>query len=82
MSDTFEIPVIYKGQEHLFPASLVAVGYTYKIQVNVFGNLISFEPDEERNFRAVINFDELHYADKIDKELLQEIARSLEEITK
>ena len=82
MNDNFEIPVTYKGEEHLFPASLISTGYTYKIQVNVFGKLISFEPDEERNFRAVINIDELHNADKIDKALLQEIATTLEAIVK
>ena len=81
MSDSFEIPVTYKGQGHLFSASLNTTGYTYKFQVDVFGKMISFEPDEERNFRAVINIEERQDAETIDKTLLQEIAHALQEIT-
>jgi len=82
MEDGFEIPVTYKGHEHLFPASLMTVGYTYKIQVDVFGTMVSFEPDEERNFRAVVNMEEFHMVDKIDKVLIQEIAQALEDFLK
>ena len=82
MDNNFEIPILYKGKEHLFPASLITTGYTYKIQAEVFGKLISFEPDEERNFRAVMSMDDLHDSSKIDKELLQLIAETLESIVK
>jgi hypothetical protein len=82
MNDNFEIPVSYKGKEHLFPASLITSAYTYKIQVEVYGKLISFEPDEERSFRAVIGIEDLHDTGKIDKVLLQEIAHSIESIVK
>lgn len=82
MDDSFEIPVTYKGQDILFPASLITSGYTYKIQADVFGKLISFEPDEERNFRAVINMNDLDDSAKIDKELLREITQALESIFK
>jgi len=82
MDDSFEIPVNYKGQDYLFPATLITSGYTYKIQADVFGKLISFEPDEERNFRAVMNINDLHDQGKIDKELLKEIALALESIFK
>ena len=82
MDDSFEIPVTYKGLDYLFPASLITSGYTYKIQADVFGQLISFEPDEERNFRAVISMKDLQDQGKIDKELLREIAQALESIFK
>ena len=82
MSDSFEIPVTYKGQELLFPATLNTYGYTYKIQVEVFDKLISFEPDEERNFRAVISMEDLSDTSKIEKALLDEIAHSIESIVK
>jgi hypothetical protein len=80
--NNFEIPITYKGKEINFPASLVTYGYTYKIVVNVYGILISFEPDEERNFRAIVNWDDLHETNNIDKELLKEIAAAIESITK
>ena len=82
MSDSFDIPVSYKGNKIMYPASLISTGYTYKIQVDVYGKLISFEPDEERNFRAVINWDDLHEAGNVDKELLKEIAQAIESIVK
>ena len=82
MADSFELPVIYNGQELLFPATLNIFGYTYKIQVDVFGQLISFEPDEERNFRAVMNMEDLKNNRKIDKALLEEIASAIELIVK
>ena len=82
MDDSFEIPVTYKGREYLFPASLITSGYTYKIRAEVFGKLISFEPDEERNFRAVIGLNDLDDSGKIDKELLSKIVLSLESIFK
>ena len=78
MGDYFEIPVSYKNRELLFPASLISTGYSYKILVDVFGNQIAFEPDEERNFRAVINNADLDKQDKIDRELLKEITKTLE----
>ena len=82
MPGAFDIPVTYQGKEHSFPASLVSTGYTYKIQVDVFGKTISYEPDEERNFRALISQADLDQQDKIDKELIKEIGGMLQIILK
>jgi len=82
MTGNFEIPIIYKGKELVFPASFMPTGYTYKIQVDVFGKMISFEPDEERNFRAVVSEADLAQQDKIDKTLIMEIAETLQTIFK
>ncbi len=54
MFDLFDLPVEYKGKEMLFPAELLPMGFRHKIKVNVDGTDILFEPDEERNYRAVI----------------------------
>ena len=80
MQDFFEIPLTYKEKDISFPATLITTGSTYKIQVDVFGKLVNFELDEERNFRAVINMDELDNAAGLDKQLLQQIAATLEAI--
>ena len=82
MSDNFEIPVTYKGQELLFPASLVTMGYTYKIVVEVDKQQVSFEPDEERNFRAIISWEDVQTGQHFDKALLEAIAASLESLLK
>ena len=82
MPDDFEITIIYKGKEHSFSASLISTGYSYKIHVDVFGKTISYEPDEERNFRAVIGQGDLQHQDKMDKALIKEIGETLEGIFK
>ena len=67
----------YKSQEIDFPAELIPFGYSYRIDVAVFSNTISFERDEDHKFRARISYDELDSADKVDKDLLKEIANQL-----
>ena len=49
MDQEFDLPVEYKGQEHIFKANLAVYGFTHKFHVNVNGQDIIFEPDEERN---------------------------------
>ena len=78
MPENFEIRVIYKGKEHSFPASLISTGYNYKIQVDVLGKTISFEPDEERNWRAVIPYEEIDKNKNLNKDLLNAIAISID----
>lgn len=56
----FRRTVRYKGQELMLKASLVVTGYTHKFNVDVNGQIIVFEPDEERNYRAVIPYDDIN----------------------
>ncbi len=52
--EPFELPLTFKGSELLLPAKLIQMGYTYKIFVTANEQEIIFEPDEERNLRAII----------------------------
>lgn len=79
MDENFEIPVTYKGEELNFPASLVSRGYTYAIRVNINGQHINFEPDEEKNFRALITMEEMEAGITFDKALLEAIAGTLKQ---
>jgi hypothetical protein len=72
----FEIAIDYKGETHTFPAKLLVQGYTHKIAVDVFGTEVLFEPNEERNYRAVVN--EEHVRKQPDLQLLKAIAEKLE----
>lgn len=77
MDADLEVPVTYKNQELIFNAKFIQFGYSYKFDVDVNGILVFFEPDEERNFRAVID-PVIDYGNhKIDKELIQLIAEAL-----
>lgn len=80
MMDLFELPVEYNGKEFLFPAELLPMGFTHKIKVTIDGTEILFEPDEERNYRAMINDLEKFNHSNIDKLLLQEICKTLDEL--
>ena len=79
MDDTFELPVNYKNEELLFPAEFLRMGYSYKIKVDVYGQMILFEPDEERNWRAVVNTDDLSKM-KTDRALIQAIIEILDQL--
>ena len=80
--DSLEIPVTYKGEDLLFQGELLLMGYTYKIQVEVEQQLIMFEPDEERNYRAILTEEQLQKNKKLDVGLLQAIAQVLESVVK
>jgi len=78
MDNSFVIPVLYKGKEIEFDAKLLVFGYTHKIQVDVNGQEVLFEPDEEKNYRAMIANPSKEK--QTDVELLKIIAQTIESI--
>ena len=79
MDQQFELPVEYKGKHLTLNASLLVTGYTHKFTVDVNGQMIIFEPDEERNYRAVIPYDYIGKKKDMDIELLKSIAAAIEQ---
>lgn len=79
--ESFTFSVLYKGQERNFDAALQQYGYSYRITITIDGVDIFFEPDEERNYRAILP-DAAGNKKEIDPKLLQVIATRLEEIFK
>ena len=82
MDDTIEIPVNYKNKELTFEAKFLKLGYSYKFEIDVNGTTVFFELDEERNFRAIVDQSIENRNNKIDVELIQSIAESLQAILK
>jgi predicted phosphodiesterase len=82
MDEQFELPVDYKDQQRMLKASLIVTGYTHKFNIDVNGQIIIFEPDEEKNYRAVLNYDEIANGKNIDVEFLKNIAKSIEKLVK
>ncbi len=78
MNEPFELPVTYKDKE-LLPTRLLLYGYTHKFKVQVNGLEVLFEPDEERNYRAVVDPEKMERS-KIDRELLKAIAEAIKTI--
>ena len=75
--EEFELPVIYKGQERMLPASLQVTGYTHRFIVEINGQSIIFEPDEERNYRALLSNEDVNNNLPIDRELVKAIMESI-----
>jgi hypothetical protein len=82
MVEDFKIPVLYNNQRLNFPAQLLRYAYSYKIEVDVEGTPVYFEPDEEHNWRALIGLEEVSANRNLNGELLKAIASSIEEIVK
>ncbi|HEU4470198.1 MAG TPA: hypothetical protein VFR58_03870 [Flavisolibacter sp.] len=82
MDDVFDLPVLFRGEELLFPSRLLAQGYSYKVAVDINGQTIFFEPDEERQWRALADPDMVNAAKPVHPDLLQAIVEALEEVTK
>jgi hypothetical protein len=82
MDNDFEVSVTYKNQEIHFPATFIPFGYSYKFEVDVHGITVFFEPDEERSFRAIVDPSMENVQHKINIELVQLIAETLEDLFK
>jgi hypothetical protein len=84
MDDDFDITVTFGGREWHFPARLLNYGYSYKIEVDIEDDKVLFEPDEERNWRALISFDDAlaNGNKKMNVELLKAIAAVISELIK
>lgn len=79
MDETFDIPVLYKGKEYLFPAAVIRYGYVHRIQINVDAQVVYLEKDEEGTYRAIADASNTK---DLDRELVQAIVLSVKEILK
>ena len=54
MQESFELPVQFRNKTIVLPAKLTSWGYSYRILVTLEDQVIIFEPDEERHYRALL----------------------------
>ena len=80
MGDSFEIAVEYKGDTLTFNGELHTYGYSYKIEVEVYGKKYYFEPDEEKNFRVLIDNNINDLSTNVNVDLLKCIAEAIHKI--
>jgi hypothetical protein len=78
MEESFDLPVIYNGEEVEFKMKFVMSGFVSRFHILVHDVELVFERDDEQNFR-VINYTEAHA--EIDPELFKAIIHSLEQIS-
>ena len=80
MEEQFELPVVFNKQELHFPAKLLNYGYSYKLEVEIEGTKVLFEPDEERNWRAVLMPGSMDHAKTSHPDLYRSIAEALDRL--
>jgi hypothetical protein len=56
------------------------LGYTYKFIVGIDGQKVSFELDEQNNFRAIIPYEDITKFKSQDTELLKVISETIKTI--
>lgn len=78
MEESFDLPVVYNGEELEFKMRFVVSGFVSRFHILVHDVELVFEKDDEQNFR-VINYTEAQ-AD-IKPELFKAIIHSLEQIS-
>jgi hypothetical protein len=77
MDEPFLIPVSYMGKELEYEGRLRIMGYLHKIEINIDGIPVMFEPDEERNYRALVNHEQIDKSKHLSAGLLETIATQL-----
>lgn len=79
MSDFVTITVPYRDTEKEYEAEFQPTGYTHRFRVEIEGVEVFFEPDEEKQYRAIIPVEQQDAARKIDPALFQAVAKTLQE---
>jgi hypothetical protein len=78
MEDAFLIEFEHDNKTYSFEAAIVWMGFQHRIQVLIDGTLVHFEPDEERNYRAILHQDQGDISKLVTPDLLETIAHYLE----
>ena len=76
MAEHFTLEIIYQGRTHIVESELRQLGFTHKIYMKVNEMEVIFEPDEERNYRVIL--EKPGDVDRIDKGLVGAIKEELE----
>ncbi len=76
MEESFELPIQYRNREIVCTCKLVTTGYSYRIYLQAEDQEIIFEPDEERNLRAL--YENQQSGKSLPADLIRIIGEALE----
>ncbi len=79
MQDVIEIPVTYKNKNLSFKGRIMRFGYVSHIIVDINGEKVTIERDEEGNYRALGDADKIKQS-KIDVELVEAVVSVLQSL--
>lgn len=74
MNETIMLPVEYLGATRELPLTIVPLGYTYQLHIQVEERTLIFEKDDEGEYRVI---DAGHHDGRIDKGLIAAIVDTL-----
>lgn len=78
MVDSFILELVYNNEAKVFDAEFHKLSrFTHRMMVNIDGAQIFFEPDEERNYRAVLSENSSSIP---DADLVKAVADKLHEL--
>ena len=72
------IDVEYRGSVFSFNVKLATTGYAHNFHVLINNIEVVYEPDEERNYRAVVNADIAPTLKGNDRDLIQLVCEKLD----
>ena len=75
------LPVIYKGKEYSFPLKVVPQGYVYRFVLQIDEAEVTFERDEEGEYRAIISKPDEHKGKLPERALLEAISEVIISLT-
>jgi len=75
MNETIMLPVEYMGDSHELPLTIVPLGYTYQLHIQVEGKTLIFEKDDQGEYRVI---DAVHDASGASKGLVAAIVATLQ----
>ncbi|MBS7562803.1 hypothetical protein KHS38_00165 [Mucilaginibacter sp. Bleaf8] len=81
MDERFLLELTYKGELLKYDAQLRQYGYIHRIEVDLDGIPVQFEPDEEGNYRALVSPEQVASKENnLEVGLLQAIAQKIESL--
>lgn len=80
MEESLSVSVTWRDREYSFEARVQSTGYTHQFMVTINGVEVVFEPDEERNYRAIINTADQAKLKDADIEMIGLVAEKLQAV--
>lgn len=80
MEEPFSITVVCRSNDYTFDGHLITAGYTHKFCVMINGIQVVYEPDEERNYRAILNEVDQAKVKDTEIELIKAVGDKIQEL--
>ncbi|MCF0069322.1 hypothetical protein LZD49_02490 [Dyadobacter sp. CY261] len=75
MNEPILLPIEYSGTTHDLPVTIVPLGYTYQLHVDLGGKTLIFEKDDQDKYRVI---DQSGEHSRIDRGFVAAIVNTLD----